>query len=42
MNALHKLVNFGASPAAVVPHLVALTLAAALALYALSRTFRFQ
>jgi ABC-2 type transport system ATP-binding protein len=25
MNALHKLVNFGASPAAVVPHLVALT-----------------
>jgi ABC-type multidrug transport system permease subunit len=42
MNALHKLVNFGASPAAVVPHLVALTLAAAIALYVLSRTFRFQ
>jgi len=42
MNALHKLVNFGAPPADVVPHLVALTLAAALALYALSRTFRFQ
>ena len=42
MNALHRLVNFGASPATVVPHLVALTLAAALALYALSRTFRFQ
>ena len=42
MNALHKLVNFGASPAAVVPHLVALTLAATLGLYVLSRTFRFQ
>ena len=42
MNALHKLVNFGASPATVVPHLIALTLAAALALYALSRTFRFE
>jgi ABC-2 type transport system permease protein len=42
MNALHKLVNFGAPPAAVVPHLAALTAAAALALYALARTFRFQ
>jgi ABC-type multidrug transport system permease subunit len=42
MNALHKLVSFGASPAAVVPHLAALVAAAALALYALSRTFRFQ
>jgi len=42
MNALHKLVNFGASPATVLPHLAALTLAAALALYVLSRTFRFQ
>ena len=42
MNALHKLVNFGASPATVVPHLIVLTLAAALALYALSRTFRFE
>jgi ABC-type multidrug transport system permease subunit len=42
MNALHKLVNFGASPTAVVPHLAILILAAALALYALSRTFRFQ
>jgi hypothetical protein len=42
MNALHKLVNFGASPATVVPHLCALMLAAGLALYALSRTFRFQ
>ena len=42
MNALHKLVNFGAPPAAVVPHLCVLSLAAALALYALSRSFRFQ
>jgi len=42
MNALHKLVNFGASPAAVVPHLTALVVAAGLGLYALSRTFRFQ
>jgi ABC-2 type transport system permease protein len=42
MNALHKLVNFGSSPAAVLPHLAALTIAAALALYTLSRTFRFQ
>ena len=42
MNALHKLVNFGAPAAAVVPHLAALTLAAAIALYVLSRTFRFQ
>ena len=42
MNALHKLVNFGAPPAAVAPHLAVLTVAAALSLYALSRTFRFQ
>jgi ABC-2 type transport system permease protein len=42
MNALHKLVNFGASPVSVLPHLAALTIAAALALYTLSRTFRFQ
>jgi ABC-type multidrug transport system permease subunit len=42
MNALHKLVNFGAAPAAALPHLLALSLAAGLALYALSRTFRFE
>lgn len=42
MNALHKLVNFGASPVAVLPQLAALAIAAALALYLLSRTFRFQ
>jgi len=42
MNALHKLVNFGAPPASVAPHLAVLTIAAAIALYVLSRTFRFQ
>jgi ABC-type Na+ efflux pump permease subunit len=42
MNALHKLVNFGASPAAVMPHLAALTVAAAFVLYLVARTFRFQ
>jgi ABC-type Na+ efflux pump permease subunit len=42
MNALHKLVNFGASPASVAPHVAVLTAAAALALYALSRVFKFQ
>lgn len=42
MNALHKLVNFGASPAAVVPHLCVLVVAASLALWVLARTFRFQ
>jgi hypothetical protein len=36
------LVNFGQSPAAVAPHLVVLTVAAALGLYILSRTFRFE
>ena len=42
MNALHKLVNFGAAPAAVLPHLVALVVAAGVALWLLSRRFRFQ
>jgi ABC-2 type transport system permease protein len=42
MNALHKLVNFGAPAASVLPHCAALTVAAALALYILSRKFRFQ
>lgn len=42
MNALHQLVNFGASPATVAPQVAALALAAALSLYILSRTFRFQ
>jgi ABC-type Na+ efflux pump permease subunit len=42
MNALHKLVNFGAAPSTVVPHLCVLAVAAACALYALARTFRFE
>jgi len=42
MDALHKLVNFGDSPASVLPHVAALTLAAIVAGYVLSRTFRFQ
>ena len=42
MNALHKLVNFGASGSTVVPHICVLAIAAAGALYALARTFRFQ
>jgi ABC-2 type transport system permease protein len=42
MNALHRLVNFGAPPAQVLPHLAALTFAAVLALYVLARTFRFE
>jgi ABC-type Na+ efflux pump permease subunit len=42
MNALHKLVNFGAAPSTVVPHLSVLAVAAGCALYALARTFRFQ
>ena len=37
MNALHKLVNFGDSPAAVMPHLIVLVVAAGLMLYVLSR-----
>jgi len=42
MDALHKLVNFGASPATVIPHVcvsVALALAAG---WVLARTFRFE
>jgi ABC-2 type transport system permease protein len=42
MDALHKLVNFGDSPAAVIPHLLALLGAALAAGYVLSRSFRFQ
>ena len=42
MNAIHKLVNFGAPPSSVIPHIAALTIAAAVALYVLSKTFRFQ
>jgi len=42
MNALHKLVNFGAPPESVVPHLVVFSLAILVAGWAVVRTFRFQ
>lgn len=42
MDALHKLMNFGASPSSVLPHLVVTTAAALGAGYLLSRSFRFQ
>ena len=42
MDALHKLVNFGSNPAAVIPHLCVMSSAALAAGYALSRSFRFQ
>jgi ABC-type Na+ efflux pump permease subunit len=42
MNAMHKLVSFGDSPLAVVPHFVAMTLAALAAGYVLAWKFRFQ
>lgn len=42
MDALHKLVNFGAPPAAVIPHLCALVAAALAAGWVVARGFRFQ
>ena len=42
MDAMHKLVSFGAGPAAVFPHVLALTALALVAGYALARSFRFQ
>jgi ABC-2 type transport system permease protein len=42
MDALHKLVNFGASPTAVIPHLAALLALALCSGYILARSFRFQ
>jgi len=42
MDALHKLVNFGASPVAVIPHLTVTVLAVGVAGYALAGSFRFQ
>ena len=42
MDALHKLMSFGDSPAAVIPHIVAFLVTALIAGYVLSRTFRFQ
>ena len=42
MDALHKVVNFGAAPAAVIPHFCALVAAAAVAGWVVARGFRFQ
>ena len=42
MDALHKVVNFGASPSAVIPHLCALVAAAVVAGWVVARGFRFQ
>jgi ABC-type Na+ efflux pump permease subunit len=42
MNAMHKLVSFGDAPLSVLPHFLAMTLAALVAGYILSRRFRFQ
>jgi len=42
MDALHKLMSFGDSPMAVLPHLTAFVACALIAGYALARTFRFQ
>jgi ABC-2 type transport system permease protein len=42
MDALHKLMNFGAPPASVLPHLCVTAMAALGAGYVLSRSFRYQ
>jgi ABC-type Na+ efflux pump permease subunit len=42
MDALHKLVSFGASPASVIPHLIGMTAAALAAGWVATRVFRFQ
>ena len=42
MDALHKLVNFGASPAAVIPHVCVMVVAAVAAGYTVARSFRFE
>jgi hypothetical protein len=42
MDALHKLVNFGAPPAAVIPHVCALAFATLGVGYVVARRFRFQ
>ncbi len=42
MDALHKLVNFGASPAEVVPHFLVLAAATLAGMWLLARSFRFQ
>jgi ABC-type multidrug transport system permease subunit len=42
MDALHKLVSFGAPPSAVVPHLLVFAAAIAAAAWGATRAFRFQ
>jgi ABC-type multidrug transport system permease subunit len=42
MDALHRLVNFGASPASVLPHVAVMAGAAAVAAALSARVFRFQ
>jgi ABC-2 type transport system permease protein len=42
MDGLHKLMSFGDSPEAVIPHIVACVVTALIAGYVLARTFRFQ
>jgi ABC-2 type transport system permease protein len=42
MDALHKLMSFGDSPASVVPHVVAFLAVAMIAGFVLSRTFQFE
>lgn len=42
MDALHKLISFGAPPVSVLPHLAALGAATLLAAWLLARRFRFQ
>jgi ABC-2 type transport system permease protein len=42
MDALHRLMSFGASPVTVLPHLAALSLSALGAGYLVARSFRFQ
>lgn len=42
MNALHKLVSFGAAPSEVVPHLLVFAVAIAISAWGAARVFRFQ
>jgi ABC-2 type transport system permease protein len=42
MDGLHKLMSFGDSPEAVIPHITACVVSSLIAGYVLARTFRFQ
>ena len=42
MDAMHKLVSFGAAPAAVIPHIAVMAVAAIVAGWIVARTFRFE